>query len=194
MNSNETKIGDINPKNGKPFFTPFIEEKVDQSVLDLSKSAEDKIYYVLYYNLEYEEQKWAKFVGRYNAYFGIKNILDSESIDLHASVVLVETVGLDPSTKKGKRYLNHPENSSNIIDFCHYVEKFFGPNAYSVDEYDTGPHIEEEEPESNVQKAFAMNTNPELKEAADMYRAATSGPRSPFTPIFNDDSVESKEI
>ena len=132
-------------ENKRPLYEPIIVEKVDPSVLALQKSPEDKDYYVLYYNREFEEYRWKKFTGRYDAYFGIKDILDTESIDIRNSIVIVETVGVDPSTNKGKAYLNHPDNSSNILQFCHYVEKFFGNNAYNVDEYDTGELDAEDE-------------------------------------------------
>ena len=187
--------GQINPNNGKPFYKPFIEEPIDPSVQELTKSAEDKEYYVLYYNLEYEEYKWAKFVGRYDAYFGIKDILDSESIDLHSSIVLVETVGLDPISKKGKKYLNHPDNCANIIEFCHHVEKFFGNNAYSVDEYDTGPHDTELDVESvgdTIAKMFSKT--PEMKESEALYNAAISQGHPLFNPTLNGETIESKEI
>lgn len=137
-------------ENKRPLYEPIIVEKVDQSVLSLQKSPEDKDYYVLYYNIEFEEYRWKKFTGRYDAYFGIKDILDTESIDIRNSIVMVETVGIDPSTNKGKMYLNHPDNSSNIIQFCHYVEKFFGDNAYNVDEYDTGEIINNDDMEDTV--------------------------------------------
>lgn len=182
----------INPKNGVPYYEPFTIEKVDQSVLELQRSPEDKEYYVLYYNLEYEEFKWKKFIGRYDTYFGIKQILDSESIDIRSSIVIVETVGIDPSTNKGKRYLNHPDNSSSIIDFCHYVEKFFGDNAYSIDEYDTGPVNELEESSSDdsvwnmVSKTIKPSSAPLLKDQEER--------KEYFTPIIIDSNVESHKI
>ena len=141
----------------KPLYSPFIVEEVDPSVMALMKSAEAKEYYVLYYNREYEENKWAKFIGRYDAYFGIKRILDSESVNIREAIVIVETVGVDPSTKKGKKYLNHPDNCSTILEFCHYVEKFFGDNAYNIDEYDDGPV---DDPEESALTITASNTTP----------------------------------
>lgn len=122
----------------KKLYDPFIHTDVDPRVTAMRKSTEDKMYIVLYYNTEYEEYKHAVFYGRYDAYFGIKNILDSESIDLSESTVLVETVGIDPNTKNPRRYLIHPDDASNIIDFCKQMEAFFGENSYSLAEYMTG--------------------------------------------------------
>lgn len=119
----------------KELYNPFVPVDVDPRVTAMKKSTEEKIYIVLYYNQEYEEFKHAIFYGRYNVYFGIKNILDSESIDLAASTVLVETVAIDPVSKNPKRYLIHPENASNIIDFCKQMEAYFGENSYSLAEY-----------------------------------------------------------
>lgn len=119
----------------KELYNPFTPVEVDPRVTAMKRSTEERMYIVLYYNVEYEEFKHAVFYGRYAVYFGIKNILDSESIDLAASTVLVETVGLDPTTKDPKRYLIHPENASNIIDFCKQMEVYFGENAYSLEEY-----------------------------------------------------------
>lgn len=188
------KPGDINPKNGKPFYSPFVEEPTDPSVMALLKDSEEKTYYVLYYNLEYEEFKWKSFTGRYNTYFGIKDILDTESIDLHNSVVLVETVALDPTTKKGKRYLNHPDNSANIIDFCHHVEIFFGDNAYSVDSYDTGPHdidVTESEKGSYSETIPSIPLN-QMGIFSTMKEAENGRPV--FNPIPNGENIESREI
>lgn len=185
------KPGDINPKNGKPFYSPFVEEPTDPSVMALLKDSEEKEYYVLYYNLEYEEFKWKSFTGRYNAYFGIKDILDTESIDLHNSVVLVETVALDPTTKKGKRYLNHPDNSASIVDFCHHVEKFFGDNAYSVDSYDTGPH-DIPQKEENTTDAFPSIPLSQMGLFSTIKEAENERPV--FNPIPNGEEIESREI
>lgn len=122
-----------NMENG--LYNPFTPVEVDPRVTAMKKPPEERMYIVLYYNTEYEEFKHAIFYGRYDVYFGIKNILDSESIDIEASTVLVETVGIDPTNKEPKRYLIHPDNASNIIDFCKQMEVYFGENAYSLAEY-----------------------------------------------------------
>ena len=190
----------INPKNGIPFYEPFTVEKVDPSVLALQKSPEDKDYYVLYYNLEFEEYKWKRFTGRYDAYFGIKEILETESIDVRSSVVIVETVGIDPSTNKGKRYLNYPDNSSSILEFCHYVEKFFGDNAYDVDQYDTGPHEDIEEEDEVVTESLRKTaiagflssfSQDESMYAKEINQANTN---TYFSPIVVDEDVEERKI
>lgn len=137
----ETMQNNTPTEGKKELYNPFVPVTVDPQVTAMKKSPEDRMYIVLYYNTEYEEFKHAIFYGRYNVYFGIKNILDSESIDLSASTVLVETVALDPSTKSPKRYLIHPDNASNIIDFCKQMEVYFGENAYSLEEYDTSERI-----------------------------------------------------
>ena len=128
----------------KPY-EPFRTIHEDPRVTQMRKSSEEKTYIVLYYNMEYEEYKFATFEGRYNTYFGIKDILDAESVDIRNSSVLVETVGIDPRTNNPKRYLMHPDEAASIYDFCHQMEAFFGDNAYSIEEYDTtgGDHIDE---------------------------------------------------
>lgn len=123
----------------KPLRMPFTPIDMDPEAAKLLKNQEQKLYIVAYYNTEYEEYKYAEFTGRYNTYFGIKRILESESVDIRASVVLVELVGLDPLNRnKARRYLMHPDDALSIYDFCHSIEKYFGDNAYSIDEYDTG--------------------------------------------------------
>lgn len=129
--------------NEKELYQPFRKVDIDPNAAALQKSTEEKMYLVLYYNIEYEEYKFAKFYGRYNAYFGIRDLLEAESIDLHASEVLVETVGLDARSRQAKRYLMHPEEALDIYDFCKQMEKFFGDNAYSIEAYDTGYTIKE---------------------------------------------------
>lgn len=188
----------INPKNGIPYYDPFTIQKVDPSVLELQKAPEDKDYYVLYYNMEYEEFKWKKFTGRYDAYFGIKEILDSESIDIRSSIVIVETVAIDPNINKGKRYLNHPDNCSNIIEFCHYVEKFFGENAYNVDEYDIGTVQSEDDQTNEIKPTQSIVSSPFLSPNPD-YRILpidlpNSETRNYITPIIVDDDVETHKI
>ena len=132
-----------NNNNEKELYQPFRKIDIDPNAAALQKSTEEKMYLVLYYNIEYEEYKFAKFYGRYNAYFGIRDLLEAESIDLHASEVLVETVGLDARSRQAKRYLMHPEEALDIYDFCKQMEKFFGDNAYSIEAYDTGYTIKE---------------------------------------------------
>ena len=129
--------------NEKKYYQPFRKVNIDPGAAALQRSTEEKMYLVLYYNIEYEEYKFAKFYGRYNAYFGIRDLLEAESIDLHASEVLVETVGLDARTNKARRFLMHPEEAFDIYDFCKEMEKFFGDNAYSIEAYDTGYTIKE---------------------------------------------------
>ena len=129
--------------NEKELYQPFRKVDIDPNAAALQRSTEEKMYLVLYYNIEYEEYKFAKFYGRYNAYFGIRDLLEAESIDLHASEVLVETVGLDARSRQAKRYLMHPEEALDIYDFCKQMEKFFGDNAYSIEAYDTGYTIKE---------------------------------------------------
>lgn len=134
---------EITAPDGKNYKQPFRMVTVPTDVTELTRTTEEKLYVVLYYNIEYEEYKFAKFYGRYNTYFGIRDILEAESVDLHASEVLVETVGIDPKTNKARRYLIHPEEASDLMDFCHQMEPYFGDNAYSVDQYDTGYTIKE---------------------------------------------------
>ena len=129
--------------NEKELYQPFRKVDIDPNAAALQRSTEEKMYLVLYYNIEYEEYKFAKFYGRYNAYFGIRDLLEAESIDLHASEVLVETVGLDARSRQAKRYLMHPEEALDIYDFCKQMEKFFGDNAYSIEAYNTGYTIKE---------------------------------------------------
>ena len=129
--------------NEKELYQPFRKVDIDPNAAALQRTTEEKMYLVLYYNIEYEEYKFAKFYGRYNAYFGIRDLLEAESIDLHASEVLVETVGLDARSRQAKRYLMHPEEALDIYDFCKQMEKFFGDNAYSIEAYDTGYTIKE---------------------------------------------------
>ena len=145
-NNGKSGIGGIGAPVEKELYFPIVvEDNIDEEVMKLQKTTEDKIYLVLYYNLETEEHKYEKFIGRYDCYFGIKRIVDGESIDLRSSKVIVETVVYDTNYKKAKRYLNHLDTSLNIIDFCHYVEKFFGDNAYNIEEYDTGIDVEDTE-------------------------------------------------
>lgn len=106
-----------------------------EDVKRLQKDSENKIYIVLYYNLDDEVFKFKKFKGRYDTYFGIKDIIDSEVIDISNSEVLVETVGIDPNTNKARRYMMHPDDSYSILDFCHYASQFFGDRAYNIDDY-----------------------------------------------------------
>ena len=134
---------EITVPDGKKYTQPFRMVSVPSDVTELTRTTEEKLYVVLYYNIEYEEYKFAKFYGRYNTYFGIRDLLEAESIDLHASEVLVETVGLDARTRQAKRYLMHPEEALDIYDFCKQMEKFFGDNAYSIEAYDTGYTIKE---------------------------------------------------
>ena len=129
--------------NEKELYQPFRKVDIDPNAAALQRTTEEKMYLVLYYNIEYEEYKFAKFYGRYNAYFGIRDLLEAESIDLHASEVLVETVGLDARSRQAKRYLMHPEEALDIYDFCKQMEKFFGDNAYSIEAYNTGYTIKE---------------------------------------------------
>ena len=140
----------------KKLYQPFRKLDVSDDVAALQKPNEEKLYLVLYYNLEYEEYKFAKFYGRYDTYFGIKNILDAESVDLQESMVLVETVGTDGVTHKARRFLMHPDDALNLYDFCKQMEKFFGDNAYSIEEYNTGYTIKE--------TAEYMATHPEPTE------------------------------
>lgn len=133
----------------RELYNPLVPVDVDPRVTAMRKSTEEKMYIVLYYNQEYEEFKHAIFYGRYNVYFGIKNILDSESVDIEASTVLVETVAIDPVSKNPKRYLIHPDDASNIIDFCKQMEAYFGENSYSLAEYG----VEESEGDGDHPKA-----------------------------------------
>lgn len=149
----------------KKLYEPFKMIDVDDDIKALERSAEYKTYILLYYNLEYEEYRYKEFTGRYDTYFGIRDILDAESVDLRQSKVLVEAVGR--VGKKAMRVMSHPDESLNIIEFCHTVERFFGDNAYSIEEYDTGVGAEEEseKKEEEAQKevtyaALKQRTNP----------------------------------
>lgn len=116
--------------------SPFRKINISDQLTKLQRSVEEKLYVVLYYNIEYEEYKSATFIGRYNTYFGIKNILDSESVDIKESVVLVEVVGTD-KLGKPRRFITHPddEGTLSIYGFCKQMEPLFGDNAYSIEEY-----------------------------------------------------------
>ena len=137
--------------NKKELYEPFSKPLEDPKVTAMRKGTEEKTYILLYYNMEYEEYKYKKFTGRYDTYFGIRDILESESVDLIASKVLVETVAIDPKTNNPKRYLISLDDASNIKEFCAAMEKYFGDNAYSLEPYDTGYTIaaKEEKEESN---------------------------------------------
>ena len=155
----------------KKLYQPFRQLDVAPDVAALQRPNEEKLYILLYYNIEYEEYKFAKFHGRYNTYFGIKNILDSESVDLYASEVLVETVGIDGVTHKARRFLMHSDDALNLYDFCKQMEKFFGDNAYSIEEYNTGYTIKD--------AADYIETHPEpaevdYKRVNEMLRKNTS--------------------
>lgn len=129
----------VNPNNGKAYYEPFkvVGPQIDPQVQMMQKSTENKDYYILYYNLEFEEYRWKKFTGRYDAYFGLQRILESESVDLEESIVLVETVGYS-SDKIPRKFLTHPENAVNLIEFANAMEKYFGDNAWHIEEYNTG--------------------------------------------------------
>ena len=124
---------------GKNYYEPFtpVGNPIDEQVQTMQKSTEDKDYYILYYNLEFEEYRWKKFTGRYDAYFGLQRILESESVDLEESIVLVETVGYS-ADKIPRRFLTHPENAVNLIEFANAMEKYFGDKAWHIEEYNTG--------------------------------------------------------
>lgn len=138
----------------RPLYEPFksVGEN-DPAVQSLQKSTEEKAYYILYYNIEFEEYKFKKFIGRYDAYFGLRDILEAESVDLEESFVIVETAGYD-ANKTPKRFLTHPENAANLIEFAHMMEKFFGDNAWSIEEFNTGYtiHQKEEDPVTEPQQ------------------------------------------
>ena len=116
----------------------------------LKKSTEERAYYILYYNLELEEYKWKKFIGRYNTYFGLRDILDAESVDLKASRVLVEIVGIDAVTNEARTFLTDFASAPNLIKFHAMMEPFFGSDAWSMAEYDYGYSIEEDDDESET--------------------------------------------
>lgn len=118
-----------------------------EDVKALRKSPEERTYYILYYNLELEEYKWKKFIGRYNAYFGLRDILDAESVDLKASRVLVEIVGIDAVTDEARTFLTDFASAPNLIKFASMMESIFGQDAWSISEYDYGYSIEEDDDE-----------------------------------------------
>ena len=53
----------------KKLYQPFRQLDVAPDVAALQRPNEEKLYILLYYNIEYEEYKFAKFHGRYNTYF-----------------------------------------------------------------------------------------------------------------------------
>lgn len=173
----------------KKLYEPFKMIDVDDDIKALERTAENKTYILLYYNLEYEEYRYREFTGRYDTYFGIRDILDAESVDLRQSKVLVEAVGR--VGKKAMRIMSHPDESLNIIEFCHAVERFFGDNAYSIEEYDTGVGAEEESEKKEVEAqkevtyaALKQRTNPttEIKTPkAQEFNSTTGQPL--FMPV-----------
>ena len=116
----------------------------------LKKSSEERAYYILYYNLETEEYKWKKFIGRKATYFGLRDILDAESVDLKLSKVLVETVGIDSVTGDARVFLTDFASAPNLIKFHSIMEPFFGSDAWSIAEYDYGYSIAEDDDESET--------------------------------------------
>lgn len=214
-----------NNEEKKPLRNPFTMINISEEAAKLIKNPEERIYIVLYYNTEYEEYKCAEFTGRYNTYFGIQNILESESVDIRASKVLVELVGLDPfKGNKPRRYLMHPDEASSILEFCHSVENLFGDNAYSIDQYDTGPSIESRE-ENTVSYPITLVSDPSISANQNRYipgsndgipintpqgdfifyaggggslgnggNGSTDKPTKYFVPANMDDNIEGKEI
>ena len=116
----------------------------------LKKSSEERAYYIMYYNLETEEYKWKKFIGRKETYFGLRDILDAESVDLKLSKVLVEVVGIDAITNEARVFLTDFASAPNLIKFHAMMEPFFGSNAWSMGEYDYGYSIAEDDDQSET--------------------------------------------
>lgn len=142
----------------KELYEPFkVIEGVDPDVQAIQRDTEEKLYLILYYCLEDEEYRFEKFYGRYDAYFGLQRILESCSVDLDESKVLVEAVG---KSKTGKpiRYMVHPDDALTVRQFHAQMEPYFGDNAWSIEEFETAS-LKAEENKEFFPSALTQNVN-----------------------------------
>lgn len=167
-----------------PIVTPIEQPSILEQVQRIAKSSEEKTYLVLYYSKEYDEFTVKDYTGRRAAYFGIRDMLESDSsIDVRHSIVLVETVALSPDGLKPKRYLTHLDNSINVFNFCKHVEVMFGDNAYSIEEYDSVENLEPTENDDTITNPWGGNVSQFPQQAQHQ-----EGPRSPFIPSYFDNT------
>lgn len=115
----------------------FFDESKDQELLSMTKSPEDRLYIVMYYNDNTESYEYNMYIGRTNCYFGIQSICENSEIDPKDMTVLVEYIVKNRKTNNYEYALMHPDNSEakNAFQFCKSVEDLFGDNAFDITKY-----------------------------------------------------------
>lgn len=147
-------------ENKKPApHNPIItfDEGRDQELLAISKSAEDKLYMLMFFNPSIEGTELIQFIGRTNCYFGIKGICENYDIDPKDITVLVEYVVRNRNTNEYEYAIMHPDNKEckNAYQFCKSVQDLFGDNAYDIDQY-----TDDREGEYDPYKGTTDDTSP----------------------------------
>lgn len=156
----------------KKLFSPIVFEEVDPRIVALgTKSADEKIYLVLYERYDENGYKLSEFLlckGRDDCYRSIDNLLHTYSIDINKSVVLVEVPGIN---LKGKAewFMKGISNALTIYEFCKATERYFGDAAFDIEEFVDGYEDKEEEKEITMEAMKeAMNT-PTAKTEAEVF-------------------------
>lgn len=156
----------------KKLFNPIVFDEVDPRIVALgTKSADEKIYLVLYERYDEDGNKLSEYLlckGRDECYRSIDRLLHTYSIDVNKSVVLVEVPGIN---LKGKAewFMKGISNALSIYEFCKVTERYFGDAAFDIDEFVDDNYNEKDEKEITMEVIKeAMNT-PIAKTEADVF-------------------------
>lgn len=125
----------------QPLHQPIIFDKDadNKELMALSKSNEEKKYYVLYTDNVNGQSYFEVFTGRTACYRGIERILKSYedgAVDAGEMLVLVEVIGIDRKTNEYRTFLMNPDDPNCLTgyDFCKLVENQF-PDSFDVEDY-----------------------------------------------------------
>lgn len=173
-------ITNNNGSNSNTGFSPIVFDNIPAPIKALGgKSSEEKLYLVLYTCPSDDSNGFILCEGRRDCYLSIARLLNTYTVDIHNSVVLVEVPAVNKNGN-GEWMMKHPYNASSIYQFCKAVESMFPNEDFNIDDYNYKNLEEDNDPtpvsEDDLRSAFhQQNTeviaSPEDTEIAQAYKS-----------------------
>lgn len=165
MENNENK--NVQKNNVAPW-SPVAFAAIDPRIVRLgNKSSEEKLYIILY---NYEENNCFEICnGRIECCKTIERLLNSYSIDIHNSVILVEIPAIN-SKGEAEWVLKHPEKAMSIYQFAKRMQVYFGEN-FDIEDYNYENNDPDNDRELTTEelREKMRNNKESIKSEADIF-------------------------